>query len=53
MPRAPGWFTNLTHRISDMDPFACKMQIAELDDIRSSEAAQIMMAENYVGLTPG
>jgi p-hydroxybenzoate 3-monooxygenase len=44
------WFTALTHRFPDMDPFARKMQIAELDYIRSSRAAQAMLAENYVGL---
>jgi p-hydroxybenzoate 3-monooxygenase len=44
------WFTALTHRFPDTDPFARKMQIAELDYIRSSRAAQAMLAENYVGL---
>jgi p-hydroxybenzoate 3-monooxygenase len=47
------WFTNLTHRFPDMDPFARKMQLAELDYIRSSEKAQAMLAENYVGLPVG
>ncbi len=44
------WFTSLTHRFPDMDPFTRKMQVAELDYIRSSKAAQTVMAENYVGL---
>jgi p-hydroxybenzoate 3-monooxygenase len=44
------WFTSLTHRFPDTDPFARKMQIAELDYIRSSTAAQTTLAENYVGL---
>jgi p-hydroxybenzoate 3-monooxygenase len=44
------WFTSLTHRFPDMDPFARKMQIAELDYIRGSTAAQTTLAENYVGL---
>jgi p-hydroxybenzoate 3-monooxygenase len=44
------WFTNLTHRFPDMDPFIRKMQSAELAYIRESRAAQITMAENYVGL---
>jgi len=44
------WFTSLTHRFPDMDPFARKMQVAELDYIRGSRAAQTVMAENYVGL---
>jgi p-hydroxybenzoate 3-monooxygenase len=44
------WFTSLTHRFPDMDPFARKMQLAELDYIRGSRAAQTSVAENYVGL---
>ena len=44
------WFTSLTHRFPDMDAFARRMQLAELDYIRSSRAAQITLAENYVGL---
>jgi p-hydroxybenzoate 3-monooxygenase len=44
------WFTSLTHRFPDMDPFARKMQVAELDYIRGSRAAQTTVAENYVGL---
>jgi p-hydroxybenzoate 3-monooxygenase len=44
------WFTSVTHRFPDMDPFARKMQLAELDYIRTSEAAQRSVAENYVGL---
>jgi p-hydroxybenzoate 3-monooxygenase len=44
------WFTGLTHRFPDMDPFARKMQVAELEYIFSSKAAQTTLAENYVGL---
>jgi p-hydroxybenzoate 3-monooxygenase len=33
-----------------MDAFDRKMQIAELDYIRGSRAAQRALAENYVGL---
>ena len=44
------WFTSLTHRFPDMDPFARKMQMAELEYIFSSRAAQVTVAENYVGL---
>jgi p-hydroxybenzoate 3-monooxygenase len=47
------WFTSLTHRFPGMDGFARKMQLAELDYIRSSEAAQRSLAENYVGLAMG
>jgi p-hydroxybenzoate 3-monooxygenase len=44
------WFTGLTHRFPDRDSFDRRMQIAELDYIRGSRAAQLTMAENYVGL---
>jgi p-hydroxybenzoate 3-monooxygenase len=44
------WFTGLTHRFPDMDPFARKMQVAELEYIFQSRAAQLTVAENYVGL---
>ena len=47
------WFTSLTHRFPGMDGFARKMQLAELDYIRGSEAAQRSLAENYVGLAMG
>jgi p-hydroxybenzoate 3-monooxygenase len=44
------WFTSLTHRFPEMDGFARKMQVAELNYIRGSQAAQTTLAENYVGL---
>jgi p-hydroxybenzoate 3-monooxygenase len=44
------WFTSLTHRFPGRDAFDRKMQIAELDYLRHSNAAQITIAENYVGL---
>lgn len=44
------WFTSITHRFPDMDDFARKLQAAEIDYIRGSEAAQRSLAENYVGL---
>jgi p-hydroxybenzoate 3-monooxygenase len=44
------WFTSLTHRFPDMDDFARRMQLAELGYIRGSQAAQVVLAENYVGL---
>ncbi len=44
------WFTSLMHRFPDTDAFARKMQVAELDYLRGSKAAQTVMAENYVGL---
>ena len=44
------WFTSVTHRFPGMDRFTRKMQLAELDYISGSEAAQRSLAENYVGL---
>ncbi|WP_237478440.1 4-hydroxybenzoate 3-monooxygenase [Lichenibacterium dinghuense] len=44
------WFTGLMHRFPDTDPFARRMQVAELAYIRGSRAAQTTLAENYVGL---
>jgi len=44
------WLTSITHRFPDADPFSQQMQLAELDYLRSSEAAQRSFAENYVGL---
>ena len=42
--------TRLMHRFPEDGPFERAMQIAELDYIASSEAAQTSIAENYVGL---
>ncbi len=47
------WFTSVTHRFPAMDGFDRRIQIAELDYIRGSEAAQRSLAENYVGLPLG
>jgi p-hydroxybenzoate 3-monooxygenase len=47
------WFTSITHRFPDMDGFSRRLQMAELDYIRGSEAAQRTLAENYVGLPLG
>jgi p-hydroxybenzoate 3-monooxygenase len=44
------WFTSLMHRFPGMDDFERKMQLAELNYIRSSKAAQQSFSENYVGL---
>ncbi|MEJ0022837.1 MAG: 4-hydroxybenzoate 3-monooxygenase [Alphaproteobacteria bacterium] len=44
------WFTSLTHRFPTMDGFDRKMQVAEIEYIRTSRAAQTTLAENYVGL---
>ena len=42
--------TRLMHRFPEDGPFERAMQVAELDYIASSKAAQTTIAENYVGL---
>ena len=44
------WFTLLLHRFS-ADPFARRMQSAELEYLAGSAAASRSLAENYVGLS--
>ncbi len=44
------WFSSLMHRYPDQTAFDHKMQIAELEFLRTNTAAQKAMAENYVGL---
>ncbi|HYX74306.1 MAG TPA: 4-hydroxybenzoate 3-monooxygenase [Steroidobacteraceae bacterium] len=44
------WFTRLMHRFST-DPFARRMQAAELEYLAGSAAASHSLAENYVGLS--
>ena len=44
------WFTSLTHRFPEMDGFDRRIQMAEIDYIAQSDAAQRVLAENYVGL---
>ncbi|MGB7318208.1 MAG: 4-hydroxybenzoate 3-monooxygenase [Planktotalea sp.] len=44
------WFSSLMHRFPDQTEFDLKMQIAEIEFLRTSETAQRAMAENYVGL---
>jgi p-hydroxybenzoate 3-monooxygenase len=44
------WFTRLMHRFS-ADPFARRLQSAELEHLASSGAASRSLAENYVGLS--
>jgi len=43
--------TRLMHRFPEDGPFDRAMQVAELDYIASSRAAQTSIAENYVGLS--
>jgi len=44
------WFSSLMHRYPDQSEFDLKMQIAEIEFLRSNKAAQQAMAENYIGL---
>jgi len=44
------WFTSLVHRFPDQTEFDLKMQLSELEFLRTNRAAQQAMAENYVGL---
>jgi p-hydroxybenzoate 3-monooxygenase len=44
------WFSSLMHRYPHQSEFDLKMQIADLEFLRSNAAAQRAMAENYVGL---
>lgn len=45
------WYlTSLMHNFPDDSAFRRKMQVAELDYIANSKAAQMSIAENYIGL---
>ena len=45
------WFlTNLMHQFPEDGEFGRKMQVAEIDYIANSKAAQTTIAENYIGL---
>jgi p-hydroxybenzoate 3-monooxygenase len=44
------WMTKLLHRFPEEGEFGRRMQLAELDYIAGSAAAQTALAENYVGL---
>lgn len=44
------WMTNLLHRFPQQSGFDLKMQRAELDFLRSNREAQMVLAQNYVGL---
>ncbi len=44
------WFSSLMHRYPYQSEFDLKMQVAEIEFLRSNKAAQQAMAENYVGL---
>jgi len=44
------WMTSMLHRLPGDDPFAHRLQLAQLEYVCSSEAAATSLAENYVGL---
>jgi p-hydroxybenzoate 3-monooxygenase len=44
------WMTTTLHRFPDDGDFARRVQMAELDYLSTSEAAQSALAENYTGL---
>ncbi|KPP83890.1 MAG: p-hydroxybenzoate 3-monooxygenase PobA [Rhodobacteraceae bacterium HLUCCA08] len=44
------WFSSMMHRYPDQSEFDLKMQVADLEFLRTNKAAQKAMAENYVGL---
>ena len=44
------WMTNLLHRFPDQSRFDLKMQKAEFEFLRENAGAQMVMAQNYVGL---
>ena len=44
------WMTSMLHRFDDHNAFDRRRQLAELDYFTSSPAAELTLAENYVGL---
>jgi p-hydroxybenzoate 3-monooxygenase len=44
------WMTALTHRDERDDAFSRRLQLAELEQVTSSQAAATALAENYTGL---
>ena len=44
------WMTTMLHRLPDGNEFDRKRQLAELELLTSSPAAQTLLAQNYVGL---
>ena len=44
------WFTSLMHRFSAVNDIDAKLHRSELEYLMGSQAAQTVMAENYVGL---
>jgi p-hydroxybenzoate 3-monooxygenase len=48
--RFSNYMTTLLHRFPTHSPFERQIQLAELDYIAGSRAAQTAVVENYVGL---
>ncbi len=44
------WMTSLLHQFPELGSFNARMQQADMDYLASSQAAQVSLAENYVGL---
>ena len=44
------WMTNLLHRFPEQSGFDLRIQRAELEFLHENEAAQMVLAQNYVGL---
>jgi p-hydroxybenzoate 3-monooxygenase len=51
--RFSGWMTSMLHLDPDASAFDRRRQIAELDYLTSSDAAQTSLAENYTGIFTG
>ena len=47
------WMTSMLHRFENASPFDRRRQLAELEMLDASPAAQRLLAENYVGLPFG
>ncbi|MBO0346134.1 4-hydroxybenzoate 3-monooxygenase [Roseibium sp. CAU 1637] len=44
------WMTSILHQFPDLGAFNARIQQSEMDYLASSHAAQVSLAENYVGL---
>jgi p-hydroxybenzoate 3-monooxygenase len=44
------WMTSLLHHFPQQSDFELRMQLAEIEFLKSSEQAQAVLAQNYVGL---
>ncbi|WP_167645104.1 4-hydroxybenzoate 3-monooxygenase [Mameliella alba] len=44
------WMTTLLHRFPDQNEFDLKIQLAEIEFLRSNRDAQSVLAQNYIGL---